>query len=103
VADDHAANVAARMTTHEQQPTAVRKRLLDQVREYVMTQRGIELDHIDEETRFREDLDLDSLDVAALALDWEDEYGMTVEDERVVTCTTVGKAIDLVEELARTA
>jgi acyl carrier protein len=93
------------MTTHEQQnqTNPVRQRLLDQVREYLMTQRGIEPDHIDESTRFREDLDLDSLDVAALAIDWEDEYGVTVEDERVVTCTTVGKALDLVEELARTA
>jgi acyl carrier protein len=93
------------MTTHEQQQQTnpVRQRLLDQVREYLMAQRGIEADHIDEKTRFREDLDLDSLDLAALAIDWEDEYGVTVEDERVVTCTTVGKALDLVEELARTA
>ena len=89
------------MTT--QADTAVRERLLEQVRDYLMTQRGIAPDRVHESTHFRDDLDLDSLDLAALAIEWEDDFGITVDDEQIVTVTTVGKAIDLVVELTRTA
>lgn len=89
------------MTTTQtaQDESAVRAKLLAQVRSYLMEQRGIEADRVSEGTRFREDLELDSLDLAALALEWEDEYGVTIEDERVVLIKTVGEAIDLVLSL----
>ena len=82
---------------------AIRERVVGHVRDYLREQRGVEVGDIDDSTRFKEDLDLDSLDLAALAVDWEDDYGVTVEDERVVTCSTVGKAVDLVQSLQETA
>lgn len=91
---------SAAMTTDTSTPSGpIRERLLAQVREYLAVHGGIEADRVRESTRFREDLNLDSLDLAALAVEWEDEFKVVVEDERIVTCTTVGGAIDLVLEL----
>lgn len=88
------------MTTDTSTPASpIRERLLAQVREYLAVHGQIEAHRVRENTRFREDLNLDSLDLAALAVEWEDEFEVVVEDERIVTCTTVGGAIDLVLEL----
>jgi len=51
---------------------------------------------IDEATRFREDLDADSLDLYTLVQELEDSYGMPVSDEEAARIHTVGHAVDFV-------
>jgi acyl carrier protein len=88
-------------TDTQQDRAAIRERLAQQIRDYMREQRGVEVQDIDESTHFKDDLDLDSLDLAALAVDWENEYGVTLDDEHVITCTTVAKAVDLVQWISR--
>lgn len=58
----------------------------------------LELDpaSITEETRFREDLDADSLDLYTLVQELEDSYGVRMSDEEAAKILTVGQAVDFV-------
>ena len=58
---------------------------------------------IDESTRFKEDLEADSLDLYTLVQELEDSYGVTMSDEQAARITTVGLAIDFVVEHAPAA
>ena len=51
---------------------------------------------IDESTRFKEDLEADSLDLVALVQELEDRAGVRIPDEDAVKITTVGQAADYV-------
>jgi len=49
------------------------------------------------ETRFKEDLGADSLDLFELVLDLEDEYGIKVPSEDLEKLTSVGKVIEYLQ------
>ncbi len=58
---------------------------------------------IGEETRFKEDLAADSLDLYTLVQELEDSYGVVMGDEQAARITSVGLAIDFVLEHAPAA
>ena len=49
-----------------------------------------------EETRFKEDLEADSLDLYTLVQEFEDSYGVRISDEDAASILTVSQAIDFV-------
>jgi acyl carrier protein len=51
---------------------------------------------IRDETRFREDLEADSLDLYTLVGELEDSYGVRMSDEQAAEILTVGQAVDFV-------
>ena len=51
---------------------------------------------IDDTTRFREDLEADSLDLYTLVQELEDSYGVTMTDEQAAGILSVGQAVDFV-------
>ncbi|MDX6639564.1 MAG: acyl carrier protein [Solirubrobacteraceae bacterium] len=55
---------------------------------------------IDESTRFKEDLEADSLDLYTLVQELEDSYGVTMSDEQAARILSVGQAVDFVVEHA---
>jgi acyl carrier protein len=58
---------------------------------------------IDEATRFKEDLEADSLDLYTLVQELEDSYGVRMTDEQAARVLTVGQAVDFVLEHAPAA
>ncbi len=58
---------------------------------------------IDERTRFKEDLEADSLDLYTLVQELEDSYGVKMSDEQAAQILTVAQAIDFVLEHAPAA
>ena len=58
----------------------------------------LELDpaRIEEGTRFKEDLEADSLDLYTLVQELEDSYGVKISDEQAAKILTVGQAVDFV-------
>jgi acyl carrier protein len=58
----------------------------------------LELDpaRITEDTRFREDLEADSLDLYTLVQELEDSYGIRIPDEQAARIRTVANAVDYV-------
>jgi acyl carrier protein len=51
---------------------------------------------IEEGTRFKEDLEADSLDLYTLVQELEDTYGVRMSDEQAAQILTVGQAVDFV-------
>ena len=49
-----------------------------------------------EATRFKEDLEADSLDLYTLVQEFEDTFGVKMSDEEAAKILTVGQAIDFV-------
>ncbi len=48
------------------------------------------------ETRFKEDLEADSLDLYTLVQELEDTYGVSMSDEQAAQILTVGQAVEFV-------
>jgi acyl carrier protein len=51
---------------------------------------------IDESSRFKEDLEADSLDLYTLVQELEDSYGVAIPDDEASRILTVGQAVDFV-------
>jgi acyl carrier protein len=58
---------------------------------------------IDESTRFKEDLEADSLDLYTLVQELEDSYGVKMSDEQAARILTVGLAVEFVLDHAPAA
>jgi acyl carrier protein len=58
---------------------------------------------IDEGSRFKEDLEADSLDLFTLVQELEDSYGVQMSDEQAAKILSVGQAVDFVLAHAPTA
>jgi acyl carrier protein len=78
-----------------------REQVLERVRAHLADELAIDPSGIDESTRFREDLEADSLDLYTLVQELEDQYGVRISDEQAAKVLTVGQAVDFV--LATTA
>jgi acyl carrier protein len=63
----------------------------------------IDADKISMEADFKGDLDADSLHLVELAMELEDNYGITIPDEVALQLTTVGSVVDYVSEKLTTA
>jgi acyl carrier protein len=95
---ERGSGIVRRMTTTQaaDQSGALRARALVVVREFVSELRGLAPETVQETSSFREDLELDSLDLAALAIRLEEEFDLMLDDESVVTIHRVGNALDLI-------
>ena len=77
-----------------------RDEVIGLVREHLAEELEVEIDRISEATRFREDLDADSLDLYELVMELEDTYGVRVSEEQATHINTVGDAVGFVLEHA---
>jgi acyl carrier protein len=66
------------------------------IRNHLADELNVDPDRIGEGTRFKEDLEADSLDLYTLVQELEDTYGVRVPDEDAVKILTVGQAVDYV-------
>lgn len=72
--------------------------VIDKVKELVAEQLGISKDTIKAESNIIEDLGADSLDVIEMLMTLEDEYGITIPDDKISQIKTIGQIVDLIEE-----
>ncbi len=77
-----------------------RDEVIERVRVHLAEELEVAPDRIQESTRFREDLDADSLDLYELVMELEDRYGISVSEEEAAGIETVGQAVDFVLERA---
>jgi acyl carrier protein len=73
-----------------------REEVLERIREHLATELEVDAERIGENTRFREDLEADSLDLVELVVELEDDYGVRIPDEEAAKILTVGQAADYV-------
>ena len=74
--------------------------LLTWMREHLAEELEVDAAGIEEGTRFKEDLDADSLDLYELVMELEDTYGISVSEEQATKIATVGDAVEFVLEHA---
>jgi acyl carrier protein len=74
--------------------------VLTLVRDHLAEELEIDPARIEEQTRFKEDLDADSLDLYELVMELEDRYGISISEEQAVRIKTVGDAVSFVLEHA---
>jgi acyl carrier protein len=77
-----------------------RDEVLTLVREHLAEELEVDIAKIGEQTRFKEDLDADSLDLYELVMELEDQYGVAVSEEQATRIQTVGDAVGFVVEHA---
>jgi acyl carrier protein len=73
-----------------------RDEVMTKVREHLAAELDVGADGISDATRFRDDLDADSLDLYELVMELEDTYGIKVSEEEASRIETVGDAVDFV-------
>ena len=72
--------------------------MLEKVKEIIEEQLNLEDVEITEATRFKEDLDIDSLDLFELVMAFEEEYGIEIPSEDLENITTVGAIINYMQD-----
>jgi acyl carrier protein len=80
---------------------STREQVFDLVRSHLADELDVEPERITEHTRFKEDLDADSLDLYTLVQELEDTYGVRISEEQAADILTVGAAVDFVVAHAR--
>ncbi len=68
------------------------------MKELLVEELGLDEDKIANDSRFEEDLEVDSLGVVELLMALEDNFGVQIPDEEAEQLTTVGEAVDLVQK-----
>lgn len=73
-----------------------RTEILNKVVELVADTLEVEADKIEESTRF-DALGADSFDLLELVTAFEDEFGLTMDDDSLEQIATIGDAVDAIE------
>ena len=70
----------------------------ERVVEIVSEQLGVDKEKITRETSFVSDLGADSLDTVELVMELEEEFDISIPDEKAEKIQKVGEAIDYIEQ-----
>lgn len=76
------------------------KSTFERLKDICIEQLGLDADAIkfEDGTKFKEDLNADSLDTVELVMAVEDEFGIALEDEKIENVETVAEAVKLIDE-----
>ena len=72
--------------------------MFDKIKSIMMEQLNIDENDITEDTSFKDDLGLDSLDLFELAMAIEEEFGVEIPQEELENIVTVGDAVEFLKE-----
>ncbi len=73
-----------------------REHVFQLIRDHLADELDLDPSAITDGTRFKEDLEADSLDLYTLVQELEDTYGVQMSDEQAAQILTVGAAVDFV-------
>jgi len=73
-----------------------REQVFELIRSHLADELDVDADAITLETRFKEDLEADSLDLYTLVQELEDTYRVSMSDEQAAKILTVGAAVEFV-------
>jgi len=73
----------------------------EKVRSIIAEQLGVKVEEVVDQASFTDDLGADSLDTVELVMALEEEFGIEIPDEDAEKMTTVGEALQYIEEKAK--
>ena len=76
--------------------TLSREEVLERIRTHLSDELGIDAAEIRENSRFKEDLEADSLDLVELVMELEDGYGIRIAEDEAERIKTIEQAVDFV-------
>lgn len=71
----------------------------EKVLELIAEQFDKDIDELNEEMSFIDDLNADSVDIVELVMSIEDEFSIEIEDEELENLKTIGDVLEFIEEL----
>lgn len=77
---------------------AERSDILAAIAEFTAEEAGVDVSTITDNSRFADDLDVDSLGLLTIATQVEERFGVTLDDSLIPTLPTVGALVDLVAQ-----
>ena len=77
-------------------PLMNRADVFELIRSHLADELDIDPGRVEEGSRFKQDLEADSLDLYTLVQELEDSYGVTMTDEQAAEILTVRQAVDFV-------
>lgn len=83
------------MATSQELPRT-RDDVMSIVRNHLAAELELDPAKIEDTSRFREDLEADSLDLYELVMELQDNYGVRLTEEEAAEIRTVGDAVDFV-------
>jgi acyl carrier protein len=92
----HHGSDRARAGARRAMTTYAREQVLALIQAHLADELDIEAGVISEDTRFKEDLEADSLDLYTLVQELEDTYGVRMSDDQAARILTVGQAVEFV-------
>jgi acyl carrier protein len=73
-----------------------RDEVFERITDYLSAELQVDADAIGEATRFKDDLNADSLHLVELLVELEDSYGIRIPDDEAAKMETVGAVVDFV-------
>jgi acyl carrier protein len=73
-----------------------REQVFALIQTHLADELDLDTEQITEQTRFKEDLEADSLDLYTLVQELEDTYGVQISDQQASEILTVEQAVDFV-------
>ncbi len=72
--------------------------MIEKIKKVLADQLGIDASTIKNDSNIIEDLGADSLDVIEMLMTLEDEYGITIPDDKINTVRTISEVAELIEK-----
>ena len=72
--------------------------MIEKIKQVLAEQLGIDAGTIKDDANILEDLGADSLDIIEMLMTLEDEYGITIPDDKINQVKTVSEIVELIEE-----
>ncbi len=79
-------------------PSGSKEEILTQLRPIIAEQLGVDESDVKLEASFTDDLNADSLDLVEMIMSLEEKFHVQISDEDAEKITTVGEAVDFIEE-----
>lgn len=73
----------------------------DKVKDIIVDRLGVDAEKVTQDASFKDDLGADSLDIAELVMELEDEFGTEIPDEEAEKINTVGDAVKYINSLEK--
>lgn len=73
-----------------------REEIFTTIKDLAVELLGVDAEKVNDEARFKEDLDADSLDIVEFVMGMEEKFNVELPESEVEGVTTVGQAVDLV-------
>ncbi len=80
--------------------TTSKEDILAKLKPIIADQLGVDEAQVTEDASFTEDLNADSLDLVELIMSLEEQFKLQISDEDAEKITTVGEAVDYIQEHA---